>query len=158
MTSQDQGNCVELARLKEEEGAEMPEVICPKCYGERTREPFHVRCTGNTLMRGIITHLTCGKELPFTMLKDHIIKIDTELPAAQSDRLNASVPDDIKDDVKEAERANYYQCYKACVTMCRRALKLGLIDRGIPDGPLGVILGQAKMVFCHKIFTTSPHQ
>ena len=58
--------------------------------------------------------------------------------------MNPSVPDDIKEDIQEAERANYGQCHKACVTMCRRALQLSLIDKGIEDKPLGQMLEEAK--------------
>jgi hypothetical protein len=136
---------VKLFQIGKEEEQEMPEVICPSCYPNRTTESIQVRCTGDTLMRGIITCLSCGRELPFEMYKGYITKLDKELPAAQSDRLETSAPNDIRDDVQESERCNYYHCYKACVTMCRRALQLGLIDKGIPDGPLGGMLKQAKV-------------
>ena len=65
------------------------------------------------------------------------------LPGVQSDRLNSSVTPDIKEDIQEAERANYSQCYKACVAMCRRALQLSLIDKGIEDKPLSQMLNDA---------------
>ena len=54
------------------------------------------------------------------------------------------MPSDIKDDVRESERANYAQCYKACVAMCRRALQLSLIDKGIEDKPLGKMIEEAR--------------
>ena len=78
------------------------------------------------------------------MVQNRLERLDTSLPVAQSDNLKGSVPGDLRDDVKEAERAHYHECYKACVTMCRRALQLALTDKGIPDGPLGAMLKQAS--------------
>jgi len=70
-------------------------------------------------------------------------KLDTALPVTRSDKLVAGVSPDLKEDIREAERAHYHQCYKACVTMCRRALQLGLMDRDVEDGPLGGMLKEA---------------
>ena len=78
------------------------------------------------------------------MFRDFMEKLDVALPGQQSDHLNSLVPPDLKDDVREAERANYSQCYKACVAMCRRALQLALIEKRIPDGGLGGMIESAK--------------
>jgi len=80
------------------------------------------------------------------MRNGHIRKLDTALPILQSDKLASDVSPDIREDVKEAERCHYHQCYKACVTMCRRALQLSLIDKGIEDKPLGKMLEDAHKV------------
>lgn len=132
----------------------MTELLCPKCKEREEHTEFDVRCTGPSKMWGIIQCLECGHEMPFTIFQDYIQKIDIALPGVQSDQLNPSVPPDIKEDVQEAERANYAQCHKACVTMCRRALQLGLIDKGIPDGPLSGMLSQAlsKNLFKQDIY------
>jgi hypothetical protein len=124
----------------------MPYFICPKCHGERRTHTIYskVDCDSETKIWGIVQCLGCGHELPITLNKGCIEKIDVSLPGIQSDRLISSIPNGIKDDIQEAERCNYYQCYKACVTICRRALQLGLIDKGIKDGPLGWMLEQAK--------------
>lgn len=86
--------------------------------------------------------------------KGFIQKVDTDLPGAQSDQLNALVTADIKEDIKEAERAHYNQCDKACVTMCRRALQLGLIDKGIIDASLSTMLEDAhkKQLLMQKTY------
>lgn len=136
------GNKDGIIVLKKEGEQEMPTIICPKCYEDRSH-PIIVQCDGDARLRGIIQCLTCGHELPITLYKNFIQELDIALPGTQSDNLNPSVPDDIKDDVRESERANYAQCDKACVTMCRRALQLGLIDRGMADGRLSVMLKDA---------------
>jgi hypothetical protein len=137
---------VELSQINIEEGLEMPYLICPKCQGESRVHATHMKfdCDSETKIWGIIQCLGCGHQMPITLNKGCIESVDVSLPATQSDHLISSVPDGIKDDIQEAERCNYYQCYKASVTMCRRALQLGLIDKGIPDGPLSGMLSQAK--------------
>jgi len=137
---------VELSQINKEEGLEIPHLICPKCEGQsRSHSSPYIRvdCDDDTKIWGILQCLGCGHELPITINRGCIEKLDVSLPGTQSDNLGPSVPFDIKEDILEAERANYSQCYKACVTMCRRALQLGLIDKGIPDGPLGAMLKEA---------------
>ena len=133
-----------IIALKKKGEQEMTTVICPKCHGERRTEEIRVDCQPGAKMWGIIQCLECGHEFPITMDRGYIQKIDIALPGQQSGRLNPSVPADLKDDVKEAERANYSQCFKACVAMCRRALQLGLIEKKIPDGSLGGMIESAK--------------
>lgn len=132
-----------IIALKKKGEQQMPDVICPKCHGERRTEEIRVTCQPGAKMWGIIQCLECGHEFPITLDRGYIQKIDIALPGAQSNRLNSSVPSDIKGDVGESERANYAQCYKACVAMCRRALQLSLIDRGIEDKPLSKMLEDA---------------
>ena len=132
-----------IALKKKGEQKEMTLINCPKCQGVKRGPPIKVECEPEAEMRGIIKCLACGHEFPITMSKNYIQKLDTALPGIQSDLLTPSVSPDIQDDVREAERAHYAQCYKACVTMCRRALQLGLIDIGIPDGKLSVMLKAA---------------
>jgi len=132
-----------IALKKRREQKEMAHIICPNCHGKKRVDTISVECHPQAKMWGIIQCTACGHELPITMDMGYIQKLDIALPGVQSDRLNSSVPSDIKEDTQEAERANYGQCHKACVTMCRRALQLGLIDRRIGDGPLGGMLNQA---------------
>ncbi len=133
----------DIIALTKEGGQEMASLICPNCHGHKRTTPITVECMPDAKMWGIIQCLRCEHELPITISSGFIQKIDTSLPGAQSDNLHSSVPSDIQGDVREAERANYAQCYNACVAMCRRALQLGLIDKGISDGPLGGMLNQA---------------
>ena len=133
----------DIIALKKEGERAMAGLLCPNCQEEYADTTFVVCCTGHSKLWGIIQCTRCQHEMPFSMYHDHIQQLDIALPGKQSERLNPSVPSDSKDDVREAERANYSQCYKACVAMCRRALQLGLIDKGIPDGPLGGMLTQA---------------
>jgi len=145
MSSKLQQSEVELSQINKEEGLAMPQLICPKCHGDRRTLSIytHVDCDAETKIWGILQCLGCGHELPITLNKGCIEKVDVSLPGIQSDRLTPSVPDDIKEDIEEAERANYAQCYKAAATMCRRAVQLGLIDKEIPDAPLGAMLKTA---------------
>ena len=121
----------------------MPAINCPNCHGEERTAAIIVGCDRQAKMWGIVQCLACGHEFPLTIVNDCIQKLDVALPGVQSDRLNSSVTPDIKEDIQEAERANYSQCYKACVAMCRRALQLSLIDKGIEDKPLGQMLNDA---------------
>ena len=121
----------------------MTALLCPICRETHSDAQFVVTCSGQSKLWGIIQCTRCQHEMPFSMYHDRIQQLDIALPGTQSDNLNPSVPDDIKDDVRESERANYAQCDKACVTMCRRALQLGLIDKGIADGQLSVMLKEA---------------
>ena len=68
----------------------------------------------------------------------------TQLPIAESRRLKRDVIDGIRQDVEEAEEAHFYGLYKSCAVMCRRAMQLGLIEKGIKDGPIGVMLTKAR--------------
>ncbi|MFH0768399.1 MAG: DUF4145 domain-containing protein [Chloroflexota bacterium] len=129
--------------LKKEGEQEMANLVCPVCFPKRRNSVFSVDCTPDAELKGIIKCLICEHELPITIRNGFITKTDVALPGAQSEQLHQSVSPDIKEDMKEAERAHYNQCDKACVTMCRRALQLGLIDRGITDKPLSVMLNEA---------------
>ncbi len=135
-----------IIALKKKGGQEMTEILCPTCKDEYSDPEFTVRCTGYSELRGIIKCTRCLHEMPFSMYHDRIQQLDIALPGVQSDQLNSLVVPDITEDVQEAERCNYHQCYKACVTMCRRALQLSLIDKGIEDKPLGRMLEEAKTI------------
>lgn len=133
----------DIIALKEEGGQYMTASFICKCFGEKQNNAIMIECSNNIKMWGVIRCLVCGHEFPITMNRGFIQKVDTDLVGAQSDQLNASVPADIKEDIQEAERAHYNQCDKACVMMCRRALQLGLIDKGITDAPLSTMLQDA---------------
>lgn len=133
----------DIIALKKEGEQDMANLVCPICFGSKRTSVFNVDCTPDAELKGIIRCLMCQHELPITIRNGFITKTDVALPGAQSEQLHQSVPPDIKEDVKEAERAHYNQCEKACVTMCRRALQLGLIDRGVTDKPLSVMLNEA---------------
>ncbi len=122
---------------------EMANIVCPICKVKGRSSSIALECTPEAKMTGIVQCLVCGHEIPITLENSYIQKLDIALPGAQSDKFGDSVPNDIKEDVKEAERANYHQCYKACATMCRRALQLGLIDKGVKDEALNRMLKNA---------------
>ena len=136
-------NKSDIIALKKEGEQEMPNLLCPKCHGEKRTTPIRVECAPDAKMSGIIKCLVCGHELPITISKGAIQKIDVALPGVQSDLLHSLVPSDLKEDIQEAERANYNQCYKACVAMCRRALQLSLIEKEIGDRQLSKMLEEA---------------
>ena len=74
---------------------------------------------------------------------DQLLDAGTELPVSESKKLK-SVGVGIKQDVQEAEEAHFYRLYKSSAVMCRRAMQLGLIDKGIKDGPTGSMLTKAR--------------
>ncbi len=124
----------------------MTELICHKCQKAGNAPPaYRLECAGDpqTEVKGTIKCLRCNIERPFAMRGNYLQQIDITLPGAQSDRIIKSVPLDIKEDIQEAERANFAQCYKSCVAMCRRALQLSLIEKKINDQPLGKMLKEA---------------
>jgi len=122
----------------------MPEINCPNCQGTKRTVPITIDCHTSAQMDGIVKCLMCNHEIPITIKDGRILKLDTTLPSRQSNGLHSSVPPDIKEDVQEAERAHYSQCYKASTTMCRRALQLSLIDKGVTDKALSSMLQEAK--------------
>jgi hypothetical protein len=129
----------------------MPDMLCPEC--EKTGHPKTIRleCSlphhagywPEIEIRGIMRCLKDNHEWPFVMSQGFLRQLSPSLPGSYSDALHASVDSALKEDVKEAERANWAQCYNAAVVMCRRALQLGLIQKGIPDSNLGLMLQQA---------------
>lgn len=93
-------------------------------------------------IKGIITCLQDGHQWP--------IVIDTntvrEMSSALSDiPIRPQVPPGIAEEIQEARRAHFMQCFKASVVMCRRAMQMALIEKGIPDGPLQRMLDDAKV-------------
>lgn len=127
------------------EGGEekMHDLQCPNCQGKKRTNTIRVDCDNQAKLTGIIECLVCNYEFPITMQNGSVRKLDIALPGGHSARLNPSVPVDIKDDIKEAEKAYYYLCFSASVAMCRRAMQLGLIDKNIPDTALGKMIEQA---------------
>ncbi len=123
--------------------SEMADLVCPECTRTGKRNEIRLECSGNVEVRGIIKCIVDDHEFPFSMRRNFLQQLDTKLPGAQSDSLNTLVPDDIIDDIKEAERANYAQCYKAAAAMCRRAIQLSLIEKQIADQGLGSMIEKA---------------
>jgi len=115
---------------------------CAKCHGDDIR----LMCKGAATITGILKcgNSSCNNEHPFTMVNNYLQEFLPNLPVEVSQNLNAAIPDDIIADIKEAERAEYLQCHKAAATMCRRALQIGLIDKGVSDKPLSGMIEDAK--------------
>jgi hypothetical protein len=122
----------------------MIKIDCPDCVASGYPREFIIDTHGDFEMKGVIKCLRCGLERPFALAHEYFRELSIPLPGEQSSRLHSSVPSDIKEDIQEAEKAHYAQCYKATVTMCRRAVQLALIDNHIKDGPLGRMLRIAK--------------
>jgi hypothetical protein len=138
-----------IIALKKEGGQEeVPYIVCPnpKCLKNERGEHIEVQCKNAAQMQGIITCLNCNHEWPISIDNGHIKELGVALPISQSGKLSSGVYPDVKEDVKEAERCHYHRCYKACVTMCRRALQLSLIDKGMKDERLGKMLKDAHTV------------
>ena len=130
--------------LKVKRRGKMVKLDCPHCVASGYPHEFTISTAGNFEMKGNIKCLRCGLERPFTLAHQYFRELAILVPGEQSGRLHSSVPSDLKEDIQEAERANYAQCYKASVTMCRRAVQLALIDKGIEDAPLHAMLQKAQ--------------
>lgn len=118
-------------------------IDCPTCTPKDGRHHFLYNCAGNFLLCGTIKCLVCNDERSFSAKGEYIREIGLGLTYAESKRLTSNVFADRKDDIEEAERANYYQCYKAAVVMCRRAIQLALNDKDIPDSNFSNMIEKA---------------
>lgn len=115
-------------------------------------------------LRGVITCLHDRHRWPVTIRDDIMIETGLTLPAAHSRRLSR-VPEELLQDVEEAELAHFNQCYKASVVMCRRALqlalekKLNLTENRLTLGPLlekvrkdaPTLLDSSHMTFAERV-------
>lgn len=95
-------------------------------------------------LEGIIICLDDGQRRPIKLVNNMIDETGPTMPVNESSNLIEAVPDGIKQDIEEAERDHFSQSYKSSVIMCRRAMQLGLVDKGISDGPLTRMLDKAK--------------
>ena len=95
-------------------------------------------------VQGIITCLFDGHQRPLKLTNNIIESTSPTLPVAESGRLNSLVSDGLRQDIQEAERAHFAHCYKACVTMCRRAMQIALEDKGAVGRTLGPLLENAR--------------
>ncbi len=133
------------------EGEEEMTTIHLDCTKPHARKPaFVLECHTGYTLRGIITCTEHKNSFPIVVEEGVLRELSRELPTVYYKRLSENIKDDVREDIKEAEIANYNQCYKASVTMCRRALQLGLIDRGIKDGRLDNML---KVAHTSKLLT-----
>jgi len=122
---------------------------CARCQKGKRASLIEVAChrigpQGDIELRGIVKCLVDDHEWPITIRDDVIVSTTQSLPISESAKLSSDVPGGIVQDVQEAERAHFAYCYKASVVMCRRAMQLALVDKGIADGPLGKMLDQAR--------------
>ena len=122
-------------------------IICPQCKSKGKHAAHNIDCTDGIEVRGIIKCLQCFHERPFVMRGPYIQEIGISMPGEQSDKLDSKVPSKFHEDIKEAERAHFAQCYRASAAMCRRGIQLALIDKGIPDQALGKMIENAKHLF-----------
>ena len=108
----------------------------PKCPGGKQPGLLQLEVAGRFGFKGILSCLGCGRERSIAMeiLERSYLSEVACLVGEQSKELTSNVPKDIKEDIQEAERAHLAQCYRACVTMCRRALEFALIEKGIKEG------------------------
>ncbi len=143
-----------LLRIPQDEpGKENPiaDMLCPKCKASGSAKairfqcslPYHANDRPPIEIRGIMRCLKDQHEWPFVMSEGFIEELATALPGSYSRALNASVPADRREDIQEAERANWAQCYRAAAVMCRRAVQLGLVEKGIADTKLSSMIEDA---------------
>ena len=129
----------------------MATIRCEVCDDNKraAAAPIAVRCERDnkfkgTVFEGIVTCLIDGHRWPIKMREGHVVFTETALPLSDAVELSANIPEGILEDVEEAKRAHFSQCYKASVVMCRRAMQLSLIEKGIADAPLSVMLQKAR--------------
>jgi len=134
-----------LLPSEEMEVEEMTPIRCEECgrTGEMRLSP-HASGAKGFLLAGIVTCLEDGHQWPIKIRNDVVVETKEMMPVHESDSLIAEVPEGLIQDVEEAERAHFGQCYKASVVMCRRALQLALVEKGISDKPFSIMLREAE--------------
>ena len=132
----------------------MTQIMCPKCTNITKLSFVSPYLNVQTELKGVLT-CSGGQEhqepysWPLTAMagtQDVIITGTAEgLPVLDSQNLVKNVKNGIKQDVEEAERAYFFQLYKASVVMCRRAVQLTLEEKlGIPGLTLGPLLEKER--------------
>ena len=158
----------QAARLAATDAVEwdMPEIRCPQCVSKAAGAKLNVDAELNlnravigihpsTLLAkgmqldGVLTCLKDGYQWPITLLNDTIVRTAQEMPGSEAQNLHGKVPEGLVEDIQEAERCHFANSLKAAAVMCRRALQLGLEDRGVTvpgtkKPTLGLLLGEAR--------------
>ena len=134
-----------LPKLLGEGGDEMAQNLldCARCASEGRRLEAVLDCRGGIELRGVLKCVQDGHEWPIEIKREKVVAVSARLPHAYSEGLKVSVPSDLHEDMAEAERAHFNQCYKSSATMIRRVLQLALIDKTISDAPLSQMLSEA---------------
>ena len=141
----------------------MPYVRCRKCVeynanktsGVDYREPnIQVLCRREyatpgphipyVSLRGIVTCDFDGHQWPVVLGNNVIDETYSAMPTDESRRMKPSIKEGLRQDIEEAERAHFAGCFKACVTMCRRAMQIALEDKGAVGRTLGPLLENAR--------------
>ena len=100
-------------------------VICPKCQKQNAMSFTQLSGGKGLQIQGMVKCLNDCHEWPITIINNSIAAVAQQLPDASSQNLG-KVPEYIRQDIEEAERALYAQCCKASVVMCRRGLQLAI--------------------------------
>lgn len=126
-------------------------ITCPKCLANSVFVDISARQRGGmggyylgVLFRGALTCLACDHRWPLQMRNFEITYTAPEFPASESQNLSPNVPQGLIEDIEEAERCHYGQCYKAGVVICRRAIQLGLEERGVSDAAFSKMITNAQ--------------
>ena len=132
------------------------EVVCPVCASAgagRALSHMTVTIEGSPIrMRGIFRCPRDSHEWPFEFSDGTFRELRRDLPVHCSEDLDQAIPEHLRADVREAETAHYHQCNNAAVVLCRRALQLALVGKGIGDKRLSAMLGEADQ---QRILTSS---
>jgi len=126
----------------------MPTMRCPGCGWQA-----EVECSrpgGYSSIRldfeGVLTckRAECGTSWPVKIVDNVIEYVAPEMPTHGSRDLGAGALEGLRQDLQEADRAHFAQCYKAAVVVCRRAIQLALEDKGAEGRTLGPVLVDAR--------------
>ena len=101
---------------------------CPECAKQdsgRAGAHFTLQVTGEVNLRGVITCLYHHKvRIPVAFENSWPDSTAPTMPVAESERLDRRIPQDVRQDIEEAEECHFNRTYKAASVMCRRALQL----------------------------------
>ena len=149
---------------------DMPEIRCPQCISRAENatggDQISARLSLNRAtigihpenylvegmkLDGILTCLRDGYQWPLTIVNDTIVSTSPAMPVSEAQKLHGTVPAGLVQDVEESERAHFADSLKASAVMCRRALQLGIEDRGVTvkgnaKPTLGLLLAEARKV------------
>ena len=137
-----------LPTSEEMEAEGMEAITCPSCKWPITVECERTGRGSGIKLEGILTcsHSQCnGHSWPIVIEDNRLVYTESSMPTRATVRLSEGVvPVGLLDDLKEAERAHFSQCYKGTVVICRRILQLALEDKDAKGRTLGPLLDNAR--------------
>ena len=140
-----------------QEVVEVPTTKCSTCGWEIEIDCRRKGDHKGITLQGVLTctRPECNTSWPIKLVDNVVVVVSESMPTHGSRDLSKAVKDGLREDVEEAERAHFSQCYKAAVVICRRAIQLGLEEKGAEGWTLGPVLEDAleKKLIGEQTFT-----